>query len=142
MNKESLLLDVKAKAESWLAGNYDNSTKEEIKALLAEEDTTELVDAFYKNLEFGTGGLRGIMGVGTNRMNIYTAGAATQGLSNYLNKAFADRDQISVVIGYDSRNNSRLFAESSANIFSANGIKVIFSKIYARPLKCRLLFAN
>ena len=134
MNNESLLTEIKAKAQSWITGNYDDSTKEEVKALLAKEDTTDLVDAFYKNLEFGTGGLRGIMGVGTNRMNIYTVGAATQGLSNYLNKAFADRDQISVVIGYDSRNNSKLFAESSANIFTSNGIKVyLFEDLRPTP---------
>ena len=92
--------------------------------MLEAEDKSALVDAFYQNLEFGTGGLRGIMGAGTNRMNIYTVGAATQGLANYLNAAFKDLDQISVVVGHDCRNNSRLFAETCANIFSANGIKV------------------
>jgi phosphoglucomutase len=92
--------------------------------MLANEDKTDLIEAFYKDLEFGTGGLRGIMGVGSNRMNIYTVGAATQGLSNYLKKNFKDLPQISVVIGHDVRNNSRLFAETAANIFSANGIKV------------------
>ena len=92
--------------------------------MLESDDKTELIESFYQNLEFGTGGLRGIMGVGTNRMNIYTVGAATQGLSNYLNKNFAGRQQIAVVVGHDCRNNSRLFAEVSANIFAANGIKV------------------
>ena len=92
--------------------------------MLENEDKTELVDSFYQTLEFGTGGLRGIMGAGTNRMNIYTVGAATQGLANYLNKNFKDMEQISVVVGHDCRNNSRLFAEKSAEIFSANGIKV------------------
>ena len=92
--------------------------------MLDNPDKTELIEAFYKDLEFGTGGLRGIMGVGSNRMNIYTVGAATQGLSNYLNKNFKDLKQISVVVGHDCRNNSRKFAEISADIFSANGIKV------------------
>ena len=92
--------------------------------MLDNPDKTDLVESFYQNLEFGTGGLRGIMGVGTNRMNIYTVGAATQGLSNYLNKNFKDLKQIAVVVGHDCRNNSRLFAEVSANIFAANGIKV------------------
>lgn len=92
--------------------------------MLENEDKTELIEAFYKDLEFGTGGLRGIMGAGSNRVNIYTVGAATQGLSNYLKKNFKDLPQISVVVGHDCRNNSRLFAEKSADIFSANGIKV------------------
>ena len=114
-----------AKAQSWVdAKVYDEDTRKQVQALLDSEDKTPLVEAFYQNLEFGTGGLRGIMGVGTNRMNIYTVGAATQGLSNYLNKNFAALDQIAVVVGHDCRNNSRLFAEVSANIFAANGIKV------------------
>ena len=92
--------------------------------MLENPDKTELIDSFYKDLEFGTGGLRGIMGAGTNRMNIYTVGAATQGLSNYLNKCFEGKKDISVVVGHDCRNNSRKFAEISADIFSANGIKV------------------
>lgn len=103
---------------------YDAETQKAVQDMLANEDKTELIDSFYRTLEFGTGGLRGIMGPGTNRMNIYTVGAATQGLSNYLNKNFTDLEQIAVVVGHDSRNNSRLFAETSANIFSANGIKV------------------
>lgn len=114
-----------AKAQSWLSSSvYDAETQAEVRAMLENEDKTPLVEAFYQNLEFGTGGLRGIMGVGTNRMNIYTVGAATQGLSNYLNKNFKDMEQIAVVVGHDCRNNSRLFAEVSANIFTANGIKV------------------
>jgi phosphoglucomutase len=93
--------DILLKANEWLNGNYDNQTKEEVRQLLDNEDSTALIDAFYRDLEFGTGGLRGIMGVGTNRMNIYTVGAATQGLSNYLKTAFAALPQIGVAIGYD-----------------------------------------
>src|SRR5574344_2940078 len=112
-------------AQSWLDSPlYDAETKAGVQKMLDNPDKTELIDAFYRSLEFGTGGLRGIMGPGTNRMNIYTMGAATQGLSNYLNKNFKDLDEIKVVVGHDSRNNSRLFAETAANIFSANGIKV------------------
>ncbi|MBN2743458.1 MAG: phospho-sugar mutase [Marinilabiliaceae bacterium] len=122
MNQE-LMTGVNAKAQQWLNGNYDAATKEEIRLLMAKEDKTELIDAFYRDLEFGTGGLRGIMGVGSNRMNIYTVGAATQGLANYLKKEFASLPQIKVVIGHDCRNNSRLFAQTVADIFSANGIK-------------------
>ena len=123
MENQELLKEVMAKAQEWLSTTYDEKTRAEVKALLDNEDPTELIDSFYRNLEFGTGGLRGIMGVGTNRMNIYTAGAATQGLSNYLKKNFADLPLIKVAIGHDCRNNSRLFAESSAKIFAANGIK-------------------
>ena len=124
MENEELIKQVTEKAEKWLTPAYDAETQAEIKKMLANPDKTDLIEAFYKDLEFGTGGLRGIMGVGSNRMNIYTVGAATQGLSNYLNKNFKELDQISVVVGHDCRNNSRLFAEISANIFSANGIKV------------------
>ncbi len=123
MSQDQLLKDVTAKAELWLSTSYDENTRNEVKRLLENEDKTDLIEAFYKDLEFGTGGLRGIMGVGSNRMNIYTVGAATQGLANYLKREFAGLDQISVVIGHDCRNNSRLFAESAANIFTANGIK-------------------
>ncbi len=123
MSQDQLLKDVTAKAEQWLSTSYDENTRNEVKRLLENEDKTDLIEAFYKDLEFGTGGLRGIMGVGSNRMNIYTVGAATQGLANYLKREFAGLDQISVVIGHDCRNNSRLFAESAANIFTANGIK-------------------
>ncbi|MGN0037166.1 MAG: phospho-sugar mutase [Bacteroidaceae bacterium] len=124
MNNEQLIAEVTAKAQKWLTPAYDAETQAEVRRMLDNPDKTELIEAFYKDLEFGTGGLRGIMGVGSNRMNIYTVGAATQGLSNYLNKNFKDMDQISVVVGHDCRNNSRLFAEISADIFSANGIKV------------------
>jgi phosphoglucomutase len=124
MEEETLLAFVTEKAQSWIKGNYDAATKEEVQQMLDSEDKSKLVDAFYKDLEFGTGGLRGIMGAGSNRMNIYTVGSATQGLSNYLLKEFADLNEIKVVIGHDCRNNSRKFAEISADIFSANGIKV------------------
>ena len=124
MEDLELLKTVTAKAQTWLGEGYDEETKAEVKKMLENEDKTDLIECFYKDLEFGTGGLRGIMGVGSNRMNIYTVGAATQGLANYLKDAFADMEQISVVVGHDVRNNSRLFAEIVANIFSANGIKV------------------
>ena len=124
MENLDLIKMVTEKAEKWLTPAYDAETQAEVKRMLENEDKTELIECFYKDLEFGTGGLRGIMGVGSNRMNIYTVGAATQGLSNYLNKNFTELEQISVCIGHDCRNNSRLFAEISANIFSANGIKV------------------
>ena len=120
-----LIKSCEAKAEAWLSSSvYDAATQTEVRKMLDNPDKTDLVESFYQNLEVGTGGLRGIMGVGTNRMNIYTVGAATQGLSNYLNKNFKDLKQIAVVVGHDCRNNSRLFAEVSANIFAANGIKV------------------
>ena len=124
MENEALIQEVTAKAQKWLSAAYNAETQAEVRKMLENPDKTELIEAFYKDLEFGTGGLRGIMGVGSNRMNIYTVGAATQGLSNYLNKNFKDREEISVVVGHDCRNNSRLFAVISANIFSANGIKV------------------
>ena len=124
MDNQELLKEVKAKAEKWLSPQYDEETRKEVQALLDNSDPTALIDAFYKDLEFGTGGLRGIMGAGSNRMNIYTVGAATQGLANYLNEVFKDEPQISVVVGHDVRNNSRKFAELAADIFSANGIKV------------------
>ena len=124
MENQELIKFVTEKAQGWLSPAYDEETRKEVQRMLDNEDKTDLIEAFYKDLEFGTGGLRGIMGVGSNRMNIYTVGAATQGLSNYLNKNFKDLKQISVVVGHDCRNNSRLFAEISANIFSANGIKV------------------
>ena len=124
MGKDDLLKEVKAKAEKWLSPQYDEETRKAVQAMLDDEDPSALIDAFYKDLEFGTGGLRGIMGAGSNRMNIYTVGAATQGLANYLNEVFKDEPQISVVVGHDVRNNSRKFAELAADIFSANGIKV------------------
>jgi len=122
------------KAKTWLSDVYDQETRNEVKRLLEQEDKTELIDSFYRDLEFGTGGLRGIMGVGSNRMNIYTVGAATQGLSNYLKKVFADLEEIKVAIAYDCRNNSRLFSEKSAEIFAANGIKVyLFEDLRPTP---------
>jgi len=131
---DELLGLVTAKAQEWLGGSFDEKTREEVKALMAKEDKSDLIDAFYKDLEFGTGGLRGIMGAGTNRMNIYTVGMATQGLANYLNKNFKERKEISVVVGHDCRNNGRLFAETVANIFSANGIKVyLFDDLRPTP---------
>ena len=133
MNTE-LLKQCEAKAQSWLVGNYNEETKEAVRRMLNNEDKTELIDAFYQNLEFGTGGLRGIMGAGSNRMNIYTVGAATQGLANYLKKQFPDKDPIKVVIGHDCRNNSPYFANTVANIFSANGIKVyLFDALRPTP---------
>lgn len=123
MDNELLQL-VEKKAQVWLGNSFDENTRAQVKAMLDKQDKSELIDAFYQDLEFGTGGLRGIMGAGTNRMNIYTVGMATQGLANYLKKAFSDRKEISVVVGHDCRNNGVLFAETVANIFSANGIKV------------------
>ncbi len=130
----ALLQEVREKAAEWLSPVYDENTRRAVQALLDNPDTTELVDSFYRTLEFGTGGLRGIMGVGTNRMNIYTVGAATQGLSNYLKKNFTNLPLIKVAIGHDCRNNSRLFAESSARIFAANGIKAyLFEDLRPTP---------
>ena len=129
-----LIKMVTEKANEWLSPAYDEETRKEVQAMLESDDKTALIDAFYKELEFGTGGLRGIMGAGSNRMNIYTVGKATQGLANYLNICFKDMEQISVVVGHDCRNNSRLFAEISANIFSANGIKVyLFEDLRPTP---------
>lgn len=123
-NNQQLIAQCEAKAQQWLTPSFDAETQDTIKAMLSNEDKTELIESFYKDLEFGTGGLRGIMGAGSNRMNIYTVGMATQGFANYLRKNFAGRDEISVVVCHDCRNNSRLFAETVANVFSANGIKV------------------
>ena len=134
MENQELIKQVTEKAQRWLTPAYDAETQAEVKRMLENEDKTGLIDCFYKDLEFGTGGLRGIMGAGTNRMNIYTVGAATQGLSNYLNKCFKDKEQISVVVGYDCRNNSDKFARISADIFSANGIKVyLFDDLRPTP---------
>ena len=134
MENSDLLAMVRSKAQGWLSESYDAETRAEVKRMLDNEDPSELIEAFYKDLEFGTGGLRGIMGVGSNRMNIYTVGAATQGLSNYLKKEFSKLPQIKVVIGHDCRNNSRKFAEISADIFSANGIKAyIFEDLRPTP---------
>lgn len=124
MSNETLLKEVTAKAQAWLSPEYDENTRKEVQALLDAEDKTPLIEAFYKDLEFGTGGLRGIMGAGSNRMNRYTVGAATQGLANYLKDCFKELPQISVAVGHDVRHHSREFAELTADIFSANGIKV------------------
>ena len=123
-NNAQLIAQCEAKAKQWLTSEFDEQTRNEVKRLMENADKTGLIDAFYKDLEFGTGGLRGIMGAGSNRMNIYTVGMATQGLANYLKKNFANLPQIKVAVCHDCRNNSRLFAETVANIFSANGIKV------------------
>jgi phosphoglucomutase len=134
MENQELLKEVREKAQEWLSPTYDEQTRKEVQALLDNEDSTELIDSFYRSLEFGTGGLRGIMGVGTNRMNIYTSGAATQGLSNYLKMNFTDLPEIKVAIAHDCRNNSRLYAESSAKIFAANGIRAyLFEDLRPTP---------
>ena len=131
---QELILRCQTEAQKWLdSDKYDAETKAEVKALLDNEDKTPLIDAFYQSLEFGTGGLRGIMGVGTNRMNKYIVGMATQGFANYINKAFPEGGQ-SVVVGHDCRNNGRMFAESVAAIFSANGIKAyLFESLRPTP---------
>lgn len=123
-NNAELISQCEQKARTWLTPAFDEETQNAVKALLDADDKTELIDSFYQDLEFGTGGLRGIMGAGSNRMNIYTVGMATQGFANYLKKNFAGKDDISVVVCHDCRNNSRKFAETVADIFSANGIKV------------------
>jgi len=134
MEHNELIQQINKKSQQWLHSNIiDNESKERIKYMI-ENDENELIESFYKDLEFGTGGLRGIMGVGTNRVNIYTIGMATQGLSNYLKQQFAGKKEIKVAIAYDSRNNSRLFAEKTASVFSANGIKVyLFDKLRPTP---------
>ncbi len=124
MNENAqLIAQCQEKAQQWLTPAFDEETRTAVQQMLENGDKTDLIECFYKDLEFGTGGLRGIMGAGSNRMNVYTVGMATQGFANYLKKNFADRDEISVVVCHDCRNNSRLFAETVANIFSANGIK-------------------
>ncbi|MBR6749913.1 MAG: phospho-sugar mutase [Bacteroidaceae bacterium] len=134
MQNEELLKEVTARAQVWLGAGYDEETRAAVQAMLDNPDKTELIESFYRDLEFGTGGLRGIMGAGTNRMNIYTVGSATQGLANYLKKNFANLPLISVAIGHDCRNNSRKFAEISADIFAANGIKVyLFESLRPTP---------
>ena len=129
---ENLEQTVLAKAQKWLDGEYDAVTKERVKWLM-DNDIKELTESFYKDLEFGTGGLRGIMGVGSNRMNIYTVGSATQGLANYLKKNFAG-EQVRVAVAHDSRNNSRMFAERVADIFASNGFQVyLFDALRPTP---------
>ncbi|MDR1500409.1 MAG: phospho-sugar mutase [Tannerellaceae bacterium] len=134
MENKELLVMVRSKAKGWLTASYDAETRREVQAMLDDDDPAALIEAFYKDLEFGTGGLRGIMGVGSNRMNVYTVGAATQGFSNYLKSEFSALGEIKVVIGHDCRNNSRRFAEISADIFSANGIRVyLFDDLRPTP---------
>ena len=123
-NNAALIAQCEERAKQWLSPAFDEETRKTVQAMLDNDDKSELIDAFYRDLEFGTGGLRGIMGAGTNRMNIYIVGMATQGFANYILKAFPGRTDLSVVVGHDCRNNGRLFAETVANIFSANGIKV------------------
>lgn len=124
MSNDELLRTVTERAQKWLTPEYDEETRHEVEKMLQADDKTELIESFYKDLEFGTGGLRGIMGAGTNRMNRYTVGSATQGLANYLKDCFKELPQICVAVGHDVRHNSRKFAELTADIFSANGIKV------------------
>jgi phosphoglucomutase len=131
---DDLIKQVTERANEWLSDSFDKQTQDEVRELLSKDDKSDLIDAFYRDLEFGTGGLRGIMGAGTNRMNIYTVGMATQGLANYLNINFKEKQQISVIVGHDCRNNGRFYAETVANIFSANGIKVyLFDDLRPTP---------
>ena len=132
-NNAQLIAQCEARAKEWLTPAFDEETRKEVQAMLDNTDKTDLIDAFYRDLEFGTGGLRGIMGAGTNRMNKYIVGMATQGFANYINKAFSGK-QSAVVVGHDCRNNGRLFAETVADIFSANGIKVyLFESLRPTP---------
>lgn len=134
MDNADIVKKAKAKAETWLNDAYDKKTQAEVERMLKASDPTELIDSFYNDLEFGTGGLRGIMGAGSNRMNIYTVGAATQGFANYINKMCTDKQEKSVCIGYDCRHNSRYFAETTAAIFSANGITAyLFESLRPTP---------
>ena len=133
-NNAQLIAQCEATAKQWLSPAFDEETRKAVEQMLANEDKTELIDAFYQNLEFGTGGLRGIMGVGTNRMNKYIVGMATQGFANYLLKAFPGKKDLAVVVGHDCRNNGRMFAETVADIFSANGIKAyLFESLRPTP---------
>ena len=133
-NNQTLIAQCEEKARQWLAPAFDDKTRSAVEAMINNEDKADLIESFYKDLEFGTGGLRGIMGAGSNRMNIYTVGMATQGFANYLKINFKDMKQISVVVCHDCRNNSRLFAETVSNIFSANGIKVyLFDDLRPTP---------
>ena len=141
-NNAELISQCEQKARTWLTPAFDEETQNAVKALLDADDKTELIDSFYQDLEFGTGGLRGIMGAGSNRMNIYTVGMATQGFANYLKKNFDGKDDISVVVCHDCRNNSRKFAETVADIFSANGIKVyLFDDMRPTP-ECSFAIRN
>ena len=132
-NNAQLIAQCEARAKEWLSPAFDEETRKDVQAMLDNADKTDLIDAFYRDLEFGTGGLRGIMGAGTNRMNKYIVGMATQGFANYINKAFSGK-QSAVVVGHDCRNNGRMFAETVADIFSANGIKVyLFESLRPTP---------
>ena len=133
-NNQTLIAQCEEKARQWLSPAFDEETRSAVEAMINNDDKADLIESFYKDLEFGTGGLRGIMGAGSNRMNIYTVGMATQGFANYLKINFKDKEQISVVVCHDCRNNSRLFAETVANIFSVNGIKVyLFDDLRPTP---------
>ena len=133
-NNQTLIAECESKAKQWLSPAFDEETRSAVESMIKNEDKTDLIESFYKDLEFGTGGLRGIMGAGSNRMNIYTVGMATQGFANYLKLNFKNKEQISVVVCHDCRNNSRLFAETVANTFSANGIKVyLFDDLRPTP---------
>lgn len=133
-NNQTLIAQCEEKARQWLSPAFDEETRSAVEAMINNDDKADLIESFYKDLEFGTGGLRGIMGAGSNRMNIYTVGMATQGFANYLKISFKDKEQISVVVCHDCRNNSRLFAETVANIFSVNGIKVyLFDDLRPTP---------
>ena len=133
-NNQTLIAQCEEKARQWLSPAFDEETRSAVEAMINNDDKADLIESFYKDLEFGTGGLRGIMGAGSNRMNIYTVGMATQGFANYLKINFKDKEQISVVVCHDCRNNSRLFAETVANIFSANDIKVyLFDDLRPTP---------
>ena len=133
-NNQTLIAQCEEKARQWLSPAFDEETRSAVEAMINNDDKADLIESFYKDLEFGTGGLRGIMGAGSNRMNFYTVGMATQGFANYLKINFKDKEQISVVVCHDCRNNSRLFAETVANIFSANGIKVyLFDDLRPTP---------
>ena len=133
-NNQTLVAECESKAKQWLSAAFDLETRTAVESMIKNEDKTDLIESFYKDLEFGTGGLRGIMGAGSNRMNIYTVGMATQGFANYLKRNFKNKEQISVVVCHDCRNNSRLFAETVANIFSANGIKAyLFDDLRPTP---------
>lgn len=133
-NNQTLIAQCEEKARQWLSPAFDEETRSAVEAMINNDNKADLIESFYKDLEFGTGGLRGIMGAGSNRMNIYTVGMATQGFANYLKINFKDKEQISVVVCHDCRNNSRLFAETVANIFSANGIKVyLFDDLRPTP---------
>ena len=133
-NNEELIAQCRQKAQEWLSPAFDEATRKEVQAMLDDSDPTALIDAFYQILEFGTGGLRGIMGAGTNRMNKYIVGMATQGFANYVLKAFPGRKDLAAVIGHDCRNNGRMYAETVAAIFTANGIKAyLFESLRPTP---------